>query len=430
MLPKNNSRLINAWASFDWSNSVYNLIITTAIFPIYYLGMTQEAFGGEMVEFLGMTIKNSVLYSYAISFSFLVIVFISPVLSGIADYGGMKKRFMQFFTYLGSAACIGLYFFTGENVEYGITCAVLASVGYAGSLVFYNGFLPEVASVDRMDEVSARGFAMGYVGSVILLIVNLVLFQQSSTFGFETDVAATRFGFILVGVWWFGFSQIAFYYLKDRSTGKKITMDILGNGTKELKKVFAIAREKQVLYRYLGSFFLFSMGVQTVMLLAPLFADKEIGMEADEMIIVVLIIQIIAIGGAYFFSWLSKLKGNGFAISVSLLIWVSICILGYFLYDKIAFYALAGFLGFVMGGIQSISRSTYSKLIPEDTHDTASFFSFYDITEKLAIVIGSMSYGLIDQVTGSMRNSMVFMSVFFIGGFILLQLANLKKNMA
>ncbi len=430
MLPKNNSRLINAWASFDWSNSVYNLIITTAIFPIYYLGMTQEAFGGEMVEFLGMTIKNSVLYSYAISFSFLVIVFISPVLSGIADYGGMKKRFMQFFTYLGSAACIGLYFFTGENVEYGIACAVLASVGYAGSLVFYNGFLPEVASVDRMDEVSARGFAMGYVGSVILLIVNLVLFQQFSTFGFETGVAATRFGFILVGIWWFGFSQIAFYYLKDRSTGKKITMDILGNGTKELKKVFAVARKKQVLFRFLSSFFLFSMGVQTVMLLAPLFAEKEIGMEADEMIIVVLIIQIIAIGGAYLFAWISKLKGNGFSISVMLLIWVFICITGYFLQEKVSFYALAGLLGFVMGGIQSISRSTYSKLIPEETQDTASFFSFYDITEKLAIVIGSMSYGLIDQVTGSMRNSMVFMSVFFIGGLILLRLANLKKNMA
>jgi UMF1 family MFS transporter len=429
MLEKNDRRLINAWASFDWANSVYNLIVTTAIFPIYYLTVTQEVFGGEEVQFFNLTIKNSVLYSYAISFSFLIIVFISPILSGIADFGGLKKQFMQFFTYLGSLACIALYFFTGENVEYGIACSVLASIGYAGSLVFYNGFLPEVASNEKMDKVSAKGFSMGYIGSVILLILNLILYQKYELFGFENGSSATRFGFILVGIWWIGFSQISFYYLKDRGPRKKITLDILGNGTKELKKVLKMVRSKFVMHRFLTSFFLFSMGVQTVMLLAPLFADKEIGLGSDEMIMVVLIIQIIAIGGAYFFAFLSKLKGNGFAISTTLIIWIFICISGYFLKDKISFYGLAAFLGFVMGGVQSISRSTYSKLIPSDTNDTASYFSFYDITEKLAIVIGSLSYGLIDQLTGSMRNSMLFMSIFFIGGFVMLQIANLKKNM-
>ena len=429
MLEKNNKKLINAWASFDWANSVYNLIVTTAIFPIYYLTVTQEVFGGEEVQFFNLTIKNSVLYSYAISFSFLIIVFISPILSGIADFGGLKKQFMQFFTYLGSLACIGLYFFTGENIEYGIACSVLASIGYAGSLVFYNGFLPEVASNDIMDKVSAKGFSMGYIGSVILLILNLFLYQKYELFGFENGSSATRFGFILVGIWWVGFAQISFYYLKDRGPRKKITSDILGKGIKQLKNVLIMVRSKFVMHRFLTSFFLFSMGVQTVMLLAPLFADKEIGLGADEMIIVVLIIQIIAIGGAYFFAFLSKLKGNGFAISATLIIWVFICISGYFLKDKISFYGLAAFLGFVMGGIQSISRSTYSKLIPSDTNDTASYFSFYDITEKLAIVIGSLSYGLIDQLTGSMRNSMLFMSIFFISGFVMLQIANLKKNM-
>jgi UMF1 family MFS transporter len=430
MLEKNNARLINAWASFDWANSVYNLIVTTAIFPIYYLGTTQEAFGGEMVEFFNMSIKNSVLYSFAISFSFLVIVFLSPILSGIADYGGLKKQFMKFFTYLGSLACIGLYFFTGENVEYGIACSVTASIGFAGSLVFYNGFLPEVATKDKMDSVSARGFAMGYIGSVILLIINLVLYQKYEAFGFENGSSATRFGFILVGVWWLGFAQIAFFYLKDSNSRKSITYKILGNGTKELKKVWEVVKDKKVMKRFLYSFFLFSMGVQTVMLLAPLFADKEIGMGPDEMIYIVLILQILAIGGAFFFAWLSKLRGNGFAISTTLLIWTFICISGYFMHDKISFYSLAAFLGFVMGGIQSISRSTYSKLIPAQAKDTASYFSFYDITEKLAIVIGSLSYGFIDQITGSMRYSMVFMSLFFITGFVMLQRANLKKNLA
>jgi UMF1 family MFS transporter len=429
MLEKNNKKLINAWASFDWANSVYNLIVTTAIFPIYYLTTTKDVYKGEMVDFFNISIKNSVLYSFAISFSFLVIVFISPILSGIADFGGLKKLFMQFFTYLGSLSCIGLYFFTGENVEYGIACSVLASIGYAGSLVFYNGFLPEIASNELMDKVSAKGFSMGYIGSVILLIVNLLLYQKYEKFGFENGSAATRFGFVLVGIWWIGFSQISFYYLKDRGERKKITRKILGNGIKELKKVLKVIKSKLVMNRFLTSFFLFSMGVQTVMLLAPLFADKEIGLVADEMIIVVLIIQVIAIAGAYFFAFLSNLKGNGFAISTTLIIWIFICVTGYFLKDKISFYSLAAFLGFVMGGIQSISRSTYSKLIPSETKDTASFFSFYDITEKLAIVLGTLSYGLIDQITGSMRNSMLFMSIFFIGGFILLQIANLKKNM-
>jgi UMF1 family MFS transporter len=233
----------------------------------------------------------------------------------------------------------------------------------------------------------------------------------------------------LVGAWWMGFSQIAFYYLEDRATGKPITFNILGNGLTELKKVFAVIKEKTVMYRFLTAFFIYSMGVQTVMLLAPLFGDKEVGMTGDEMIFVVLILQIVAIAGAYIFALISKFKGNGFAIGTTLIIWIFVCISGYFLKDKMSFYGLAGLLGFVMGGVQSISRSTYSKLIPQETKNTASFFSFYDITEKLAIVIGSFSYGFIDMITGSMRNSMIFMSLFFIGGFVILQFAKLKKNL-
>ncbi|MEZ4826960.1 MAG: MFS transporter [Bacteroidia bacterium] len=426
MLPKNHPRLLNAWSSYDWANSVYNLIVTTAIFPIYYSSATKAAFDGEIVDFFGIQVKNSVLYTYAISVSFLIIVFLSPVLSGIADYSGRKKRFMQFFTYLGSLACIGLYFFNGSNVEYGIICAILASVGYAGSLVFYNGFLPEVATGDIMDRVSARGFSMGYLGSVILLVINLVLILNSEKIGFSGEGSATKFGFLLVGIWWLGFAQIGFYYLEDRPTGQKIDRSVLGKGFAEIRKVFAWIRTRKVMERYLFSFFFYSMGVQTVMLLAPLFGEAEVGMESDEMIIVVLVLQILAIAGAYSTAWVSGKYGNRFAISASLVLWVGICISGYFLSDKIAFYSLAAVLGFVMGGIQSISRSTWSKLIPEQTGETASFFSFYDITEKIAIVLGTFSYGFIEQITGSMRNSMIGMSVFFIAGFIVLQTSGLN----
>jgi UMF1 family MFS transporter len=337
---------------------------------------------------------------------------------------------MQAFTYIGSLACIGLFFFNGNNIEYGILCAVLASIGYAGSLVFYNGFLPEIATSDKMDNVSAKGFAMGYIGSVILLVVNLIIILQPESFGFAGKSAATKFGFLLVGLWWAGFSQIAFYYLKDHPTGKRLTSEVLGKGIRELKIVFYALIQKKVMKRYLLSFFFYSMGVQTVLLLAPLFAENEIGMGADEMILVVLILQILAIAGAYFFALVSKIKGNGFSIGSMLVIWIMICISGYLLKDKVSFYILAGVLGAAMGGIQTISRSTYSKLIPASTKGNASYFSFYDITEKVAIVIGTFSYGLIEQITGSMRNSMIFMAIFFLTGFIFLLASNLKSEFA
>jgi len=430
VLAKNHPRLINAWSSYDWANSVYNLIVTTAIFPIYYSAATREAFGGEIVQFFGIPIKNTVLYTYAISFSFFLIVILSPILSGIADYSGRKKAFMQLFTYLGSLACIGLFFFEGIDIEYGIMCAVLASLGYAGSLVFYNGFLPEIATPDRMDGVSARGYSMGYIGSVVLLVINLLIILNYASFGFESETSATQFGFLLVGIWWIGFAQIAFYYLKDRPRGHAFNSQILGKGFEEIKKVLKFLQGKKMMTRFLASFFFYSMGVQTVMLLAPLFGEAEVGLEASEMILVVLVLQILAIAGAYITAFVSQKRSNRFAISASLIIWIALCIGGYFLREKIHFYIMAGFLGFVMGGIQSISRSTYSKLIPTESKDTASFFSFYDITEKIAIVLGTFSYGFIEQITGSMRNSLVFMSVFFLVGFILLQISglNLKQN--
>lgn len=428
-MEKNSKKLINAWSSYDWANSVYNLIVTTAIFPKYYESVTEAAFGGEIVPFFGIKISSSVLFTYAISFSFLVIVITSPILSGIADYIGGKRRFMQFFTYLGAASCMGLYFFDGPNIEYGIMCSVLASVGYAGSLVFYNGFLPEIATPDRMDSVSARGFTFGYIGSVILLIINLLFIIFPDTFGFDGVNTATKFGFLLVGLWWLGFAQIAFYHLKDQPTGNKMSSQVLGRGIKELRKVFVQVKARPTMKKFLLSFFFYSMGVLTVMLLAPLFASQVMDITFVEMIVVVLILQILAIVGAYFFSWVSSKKGSRFAISTILVIWVGICIVCYFLTIKVGFYILAGILGLGMGGVQSISRSTYSRLIPKATKDTASFFSFFDITEKLAIVIGSFAFGFINQITGSMRNSMLFMTIFFIIGIIILQVTDLESDM-
>ena len=425
---KNDRKTINAWCSYDWANSVYNLIVTTAIFPIYYNSTTKAAFGGDIVEFFGISIDGSVLFSYAISFSFLIAVILYPVLSGIADFRGTKKAFMRFFTYLGSAACIGLYFFEGSNIEYGIFLAITASIGYASSVVFYNAFLPEIASEEHMDRISAKGFSMGYIGSVLLLVISLVLIQMPETFGFDGAGSATRFVFLLVGFWWFGFAHISFSVFEDKRTKGKITSAVIISGFKELSKVFRTLKENLNSVRFLYSFFFYSMGVQTVMLLAPLFAAEEMGMESTEMIIVILIIQLVAIAGAYLFASIAKNKGNKLSIAIAILIWLCICIIAYFVKDKNVFFGMAGLLGLVMGGIQSISRSTYSKLIPEETSDTASFFSFYDVTEKFAIVLGTVGFGLILQLTGTMRNSMLFMIIFFVVGFIILLKTDLPRS--
>jgi len=427
-LEKNQPKVISAWCFYDWANSVYNLTITTTIFPVYYSAVTQEAFGGAMVNFWGTRLSNTVLYGYAISFSYLIIVFLSPVLSGIADYAGKKKRFMQFFTYLGSAACLGLYFFTGENIEYGITCSVLASIGYAGALVFYNAFLPEIATSDQMDRISAKGFSLGYTGSVILLVINLAVISQYEWFGFSSKLMATRCAFLQVGIWWLAFSQIAFYYLKDRSNPHRITSHILGKGFHELKVVLQNIRKQEAMPWFLLSFFMYSMGVQTVILLAPLFGKSVIGLSGDTLIMTVLLLQIVAIAGSQLFAWIASRRGNKLALGLCLGIWIAVCIGGYFLTTETQFFVLAAFLGLVLGGTQAISRSTYSKLIPADTSDTASYFSLYDVSEKLAIVIGTFSYSFIDQITHNMRYSLLAMIVFFALGLAFLLMIRLGRS--
>ncbi len=418
---KNHKATVNAWCSYDWANSVYNLTITSTIFPVYYSAVTRDAFGGEMVRFLGWSVKNTVLYSYAISFSFLVIVFLSPVLSGIADYSGRKKLFMQCFTYLGAISCLGLYLFTGPNIELGISFSVMASIGYAGALVFYNAFLPEIATPERMDKISAKGFSMGYIGSVILLIISLVMITYYDALGFNSTSSATRFSFLMVGVWWMAFAQIAFVYLKDFPIKEKKSPSVLlTKGIKELKSVLKEVRKYANMPKYLLAFLFYSVGVQTVMLLAPLFGEAVIRLTGEKLIMTVLLLQLVAILGSYVFAYIARRWGNKLALLVMIVIWIGICVAAYLIQNELQFFIMAGFVGIVMGGIQAISRSTYAKLIPQETEDTASYFSLYDVTEKISIVVGTFSFGLVEHITGDMRNSAIALSFFFLVGLAIL----------
>ncbi len=409
-------RIIRAWTFFDWANSAFALVITTAIFPAYFLAVTDDD-----LSVFGMRSSNSALYAYALSGAYLVIALLSPLLSGIADYGGKKKQFLQFFTFLGATSCLALFGFQGMGQLYfGLGAFILAMIGFAGGLVFYNAYLPEIASPERYDQISARGYAMGYIGSVLLLIANLLIIQKPGLFGLpEEGSLPVRIAFVMVGLWWAGFALIPFRVLPN--TGRMpFTRDLLSKGFVELKKVASLAWRMEDLKSFLAAFFFYSAGVQTVIYLAATFAEKELHFLTSELIVLVLLLQLLAIGGAYFFAWVSGRIGNKYALLVMLLVWACICFFAYFVQERWQFYLIAIGVGMVMGGIQALSRSSYSKLLPEKTTDTASFFSFYDVLEKVAIVLGTFSFGFLDQLTGSMRISVLVLGGYFLVGIVLL----------
>lgn len=412
-------KVIRGWAMYDWANSVYNLVITTTFFPIYFTAVTKKQYGGEIVPFLGRKFINSSLYDYSLAVAYLFIALLYPVLTSIADTRGNKKAFMQFFCYMGAAGCSLLYFFNGANLWLGILCFMMAAMGYVGSLVFYNAFLPEIAAPEDRDRVSAKGFSYGYIGSVILQIIGFILVLTITSNPF----LAPRITFLLVGIWWAAFAQITFSVLPEsRSTGS-ISPRVIAEGFSEMKKVYQEIKKLPVLKKFLRGFFFYSMGVQTVMLAATLFGSKLLQLEDTKLIVTIVIIQLVAIPGAVWMSRLSEKFGNLRVLIGIVLFWILICLAAYYTArfkemggnPEIGFYLLAIGVGLVMGGIQSLSRSTYSKLMPE-TKDTASYFSYYDFTEKVAIVIGMFSFGLIEEITGSMKNSVLSLIIFFVIG--------------
>lgn len=421
-------KVVNGWAMYDWANSVYNLVITTTFFPAYYAAVTKPENEGfeKGVNFLGRNFVNTELKDYVLAFGFLVIAALSPILSSIADYKGNKKNFMRFFCYMGAISCSLMYFFEASTVTMGLFAFMFAGIGFYGSQVFYNSYLPDIAAIDDRDRISAKGYTYGYIGSVLMQMVGFALVMLMKDKG-----EALKITFLLVGLWWVGFAQITFNRLPMASASeRKSRKNVLTNGFHELKLVWNQMVHLPVLKRFLAAFFFYSMGVQTVMLVAIDFGIKELKLADDKLIITAVLIQLVAIAGAIGMSRLSEKLGNIKVLLLTVLLWIGVCITGYFITTEYHFYVLAALVGLVMGGIQSLSRSTYAKLMPE-TKDTASFFSFYDVTEKIAIVIGLFSFGFIEGFTGSMRNSIIALIIFFVIGLFWLLLtyqANQKNK--
>ncbi|WP_295713034.1 MFS transporter [Mucilaginibacter sp.] len=420
MKEKNDKKTIWAWAMFDWANQSYNMVITSTIFPAYYVGITQDKNPGGMVSFFGHKYVNTVLSNYILGLSYLIIVVLLPILTSIADYKGHKKLYMQLFTWLGTLACFGLFFFKMETFEFGMICFGLASVGYCGGFVFYNSYLPQIATVDRQDAVSAKGFIYGFAGSIVVQILCFVFVLGHKWLGITEDFSA-RLSFLIVALWWIGFSLIPFYLLpKGVPNAGSHEYNVFTGGFKELAKVFKRVKQLPLLKRFLPAFFFYSVGVQTIMLVAANFAAKELKMPDEDLITIILIIQVVAIIGAAITAKASEKYGNIKTLSVIVAVWCVICAGVYFIANAHQFYVAAVFVGIVMGAVQSLSRSTYSKYIPQNIPDTASYFSFYDVTEKLSIVVGLFTFGFVEAITHEMRDSALVLDGFFVIGFLLL----------
>ena len=428
-LPKGSKKLLNAWAFYDWANSVYTLTIASAVFPIFYEALFADR--SHYISVFGYNFKNSALISFVTAAAFMLVSILSPLLSGIADYVGNKKSFMKFFCYMGALSCMALYWFNLENIYVGLSFYFFGLIGYWGSLVFYNSYLPDIAFAEQQDKISAKGYSMGYIGSVLLLIINLTMVMKPKLFGIlgtdgEAAMKAMRYSFVMVGVWWILFSQYSYYFLPkgNKKTTDKVSLHVIFNGFNELKKVWILLKANIALKRYLGSFFVSSMAVQTAILVATYFGAQEISWSSKEestigLIVCILLIQLVAVLGAFLTSRASAKFGNIPTLIFINSFWIILCFVSFFITEPIEFYIMASLVGLVMGGIQSLSRSTYSKLLPQ-TDDTVSFFSFYDVAEKIGIVIGMMVYGIIEQVTGSPRFGIASLALFFIIAVILL----------
>jgi UMF1 family MFS transporter len=420
---KGDIKVLNAWAFYDWANSVYPLVISSAVFPIYYGSLFVDDL---YVELLGFNFKNTALISFLTAFAFVVLSFMTPLLSGIADYMGNKKKFLKFFCYSGSISCMGLYWFDLSNIYFGLFFYFTALISFWASLVFYNSYLPDIAFKNQQDAISAKGYALGYFGSVLLLVFNLAMVMYPETFGIigdNSESIAMRYSFVSVGIWWIIFSQYTFYFLPAPNKKREIIKDVIWNGFKEIIDVWNELKKISLIKNYLIAFFIYSSALQTVLLIAAYFGEQEIiwpeGEKTIGLIVSILLIQLIAIFGAIFTSKLSEKFGNIFTLIILNLFWAFLCIGAYFINQPLEFYIAAGLVGLVMGGIQALSRSTFSKMIPK-TENTTSYFSFFDVSQKVSIVFGMTLFAFLDQITGSMRTSiLVFVVIFLIGAFLL-----------
>jgi UMF1 family MFS transporter len=434
----NDRREIFGWAMYDWANSAFSTTIGTVFLGPYIATLAAESAKANpdgLARFFGIPVAPDSFLPYCISFSVGLQVLFLPILGAIADYSHLRKRMMQIFATIGALATIAMFFITGNLWWLGGVLFIIANLAFGAAIVFYNAYLPDIASEEERDRTSSFGFAMGYIGGGILLALNLAFFIFSEDIGVPGDLAI-RINLASAGIWWIGFSLITWSRLKPRHAARSLPAgeSYISIGFKQLGITFREIKNFPETLKFLFAYFLYNDGIQTVIAVASTFAAAPIarggvGLSQDTLIAVILMIQFVAFGGALFWGRLATWIGAKQSVIVSLVIWAGVVI---FTYGGLKgesrvtqFFILGILIALVLGGSQAISRSLFAQMIPQGRE--AEFYSFYEVSERGTSWTGPLIFGLANQLFGSLRYGILALIFYFIAGLIVLPFVNVQK---
>jgi UMF1 family MFS transporter len=419
-------KTIFGWCMYDWANSAFATTILAAVLPIYFVSIVPE--GGVDISILGFTFHAfaTPLWSFSITIAMVIVALSAPVLGAIADYSRAKRQFLIFYTYLGAVFTALLVTVGYGDYLRASLFFIIALIGFAGGMVFYNAFLPEIAPEGEREYVSGKGFAFGYLGGGILLLLNLLMIEKHGWFGIPDAAWGARLSFLTVGVWWGLFAIPTFRFVRDRKDKVAAKVRYIRHGFKTLADTFRKMRRFTELVKFLISFLIYNDGVQTVIVMAAIFGREELGFEASTLIGCLLMVQIIGFPAALFMGRLAQWIGEKRTIYLCLIVYCIIVIYGFFMSQPWEFWVLGFLVGLVQGGSQAISRSLYSSLLP--VGHSAEFFGFFAIANRFASIFGPLIFGLVAVLTGSIRNSILAIIVFFIVGFLILMTVDVEQG--
>jgi UMF1 family MFS transporter len=422
---------IRGWAMYDWANSAFSTTVVTALLGPYVLALARTS--PQPLRLFGVPIEPAAIYTFAVGFSVLLQIPLLPLLGTVVDYTHLKKRILLTFAYMGAVATILLFFIKVDMVFLGTNGAIvvvsilliIANLCFGGAIVAYNSFLPDIATPDRRDAVSSQGFALGYLGGGLLLLINLIMLTLM-----EDTALAVRLSLASAGVWWLVFTYLyPRRRLKQRQPSRELPhgSSLITHGFKEIwKTLIDLYRQYPQTLRYLISYWIYNDGIQTVIVVSAIFASEELGVAEDKLLILILLIQICAFFGALLFGRFAQRIGAKKAIIISLMIWSGIVIYAYaLLFEEWQLFILGFFVALVLGGSQALSRSLFSQMIPAD-HE-AEYFGFYEITERSSAIISTVAFGVAVQITGSQRIAIVTLIIFFVIGLLLLSRVNVEQ---
>ncbi|HET7657625.1 MAG TPA: MFS transporter [Bacillales bacterium] len=413
-----NMKEIRSWAMYDWANSAFATTVMAAVLPIYYHDVAAK----------GLSDATSTAYwGYSQSIGVIIVALLVPVLGTIADYSGAKKKFLGFFAGIGILSSLMLALVGQGDYLLASLLFILGAVGFSAANVFYDGFLPDIAPKEKMDQVSARGFATGYIGGGLLLLINLMMIMKFSWFGIPSKTMATQISFVTVGIWWFLFSIPLFHNVRERNDNKDVAKQ--GHYVKvsfqRLASTFREINQYKELLKFLIAYWLFNDGIGTIIKMATIYG-RDIGIGTTDLIAALVITQFVGIPCTFLFGWLTQKMTSKRALLLALWVYVLIVLLGFFMTSATHFYILAILVGFVQGGAQSLSRSIYGRMIP--ARKNAEFYGFYGISSKFSAILGPFVFGLTGQLTGSSRLGIFSVVFFFLIGIWLLYRVNVAKG--